>query len=159
VGEEKMIRTKSVYSPIERQRDGLRIFATRIRGRGLKKSRYHAWMANLGPSEKLLRSSNISWPDFGRRYRCGLLGSSAAFDTAKKGIKNHGQKFTLRLIQQLGSAPGPTASDRRRLWAVKKVYHAKSVVQYQWQKGKSSEFFTLGQNLKWKLTTSRELFQ
>jgi hypothetical protein len=87
-----MIRTKSVYSPIDRQRDGLRILTTRIRGRG-------------------------------------------------------------------GSAPGPTASDCRRLWAVKKVYHAKSVVQYQWRKGKSSELFTLGQNLKWKLTTSRELFQ
>jgi hypothetical protein len=48
-------------------KDGLRILATRIRGRGLRKSLYHAWMANLGPSER-----------------------------------NHGQKFTLRLIQQFG---------------------------------------------------------
>ncbi|MEA3142448.1 MAG: hypothetical protein QOK23_4617 [Gammaproteobacteria bacterium] len=49
-----MIRTKSVYSPIDHKKDGLRILVTRIRGRGLKKSRYHEWMANLGPSEKLL---------------------------------------------------------------------------------------------------------
>jgi uncharacterized protein YeaO (DUF488 family) len=105
VGEDRMIRTKSVYSPIDRQRDGLRILATRMRGRGLKKSRYHAWMANLGPSERLLslhRAGKMSWADFGRRYRRELLGSSAAFDRSNKGIKNHGQKFTLRLIQQLG---------------------------------------------------------
>jgi uncharacterized protein YeaO (DUF488 family) len=100
-----MIRTKSVYSPIDRKKDGLRILTTRIRGRGLKKSRYHEWMANLGPSEKLLlqyRSSAMSWPDFGRRYRRELFDSSVGFDRANKGIKNHGQKFTLRLLQQLG---------------------------------------------------------
>jgi len=100
-----MIRTKSVYSPIDRKKDGLRILATRIRGRGLKRSRYHEWMANLGPSERLLlqyRSSSMTWADFGRRYRRGLFGSSVSFDKSNKGIKNHGQKFTLRLIQQLG---------------------------------------------------------
>lgn len=100
-----MVRTKSVYSPIDRKKDGLRILATRIRGRGLKKSRYDEWMANLGPSERLLsqyRSSAISWRDFGRGYRRELFGSSVAFDKANKDIKNHGQKFTLRLLQQLG---------------------------------------------------------
>ena len=100
-----MIRTKSVNSPIDRKKDGLRILATRIRGRGLKKSRYDEWMANLGPSERLLsqyRSTSMSWADFGRRYRHELFGSSVAFDKANKGIKNHGQKFTLRLIQRLG---------------------------------------------------------
>lgn len=100
-----MIRAKSVYSPIDRKKDGLRILATRIRGRGLKKSRYHQWMANLGSSEKLLlqyRSSSMTWTDFGRRYRRELFGSSAAFDKSNKGIKNHGQKFILRLLQKLG---------------------------------------------------------
>jgi uncharacterized protein YeaO (DUF488 family) len=89
-----MIRTKSVYTAFDRQRDGLRILATRIRGRGLKQSRYHEWMANLGPSERLLllyRRGNMSWSDFGRRYRRELLGSSAAFDKSNKGIKNHGR--------------------------------------------------------------------
>jgi uncharacterized protein YeaO (DUF488 family) len=100
-----MIRTKSVYSPINPRKDGLRILTTRIRGRGLPKSRYHVWMANLGPSERLLtlmRLDKISWADFGRRYRRELFGSSVGFDKSNKGIKNHGQKDTLRLIQQLG---------------------------------------------------------
>jgi len=30
-----MIRTKSVFSPIDRKKDGLRIQATRFRGRGM----------------------------------------------------------------------------------------------------------------------------
>lgn len=100
-----MIRTKSVYSLIDRNKDGLRILVTRIRGRGLMKSRYDEWMANLAPSERLLhliRFDKITWTDFGRRYRRELFGSSVAFDKSNKGIKNHGQKFTLRLIQQLG---------------------------------------------------------
>ena len=100
-----MIRTKSVYSPIERKKDGLRILATRLRGRGLKKTRYDEWMASLGPSEKLLKLvqlDRITWADFARRYRRELFGSSVTFDKDNKGIKNHGQKFTLRLIQQLG---------------------------------------------------------
>jgi uncharacterized protein YeaO (DUF488 family) len=100
-----MISTKSVYSPIDRKKDGLRILVTRIRGRGLKKNRYHEWMANLGPSERLLglfRFKRITWAEFGRRYRRELFDSSVGFDRANTEIKNHGQKFTLRLIQQLG---------------------------------------------------------
>jgi len=63
------------------------------------------WMANRAPSERLLnliRFDKITWADFGRRYRHELFGSSVAFDKSNKGIKNHGEKFTLRLIQQLG---------------------------------------------------------
>ena len=41
-----MIRTKSVKSPIEPRADGLRILATRFRGRGLPTSRYDVWMPN-----------------------------------------------------------------------------------------------------------------
>jgi uncharacterized protein YeaO (DUF488 family) len=99
-----MIRTKSVYSPIDRKKDGLRILVTRIRGRGLPASRYDSWMANLGPSEKLLtsvRSRRISWAAFSRSYR-QELSDSAVFDKRNRTIKNHGQKFTLRLLQELG---------------------------------------------------------
>jgi uncharacterized protein YeaO (DUF488 family) len=98
-----MIKTKSVYSPID-SADGIRILATRIRGRGLPKSRYDAWMANLGPSDRLLhaaRSDKISWSEFARAYRSELA-DSAAFDKKNRPIKNHGQKFTLRLLQHLG---------------------------------------------------------
>jgi len=58
------IKTKSVYSPINRKSDGLRILATRVRGRGLQASRYDVWMANLAPSEALLnagREELITW--------------------------------------------------------------------------------------------------
>src|SRR5437870_527649 len=99
-----MIRTKSVQSPIDRRVDGLRILATRVRGRGLKKTRYDVWMPNLGPSEKLLRdtrSGKIRWSDFRRKYRAELF-EDGSVDERNDNIKNHGQKFTLRLLQKLG---------------------------------------------------------
>jgi uncharacterized protein YeaO (DUF488 family) len=98
-----MIRTKSVFSPIEPSRDGLRILATRFRGRGMASSRYDVWMANLGPSEALLRAvliGKIGWVEFSRRYRKELF-EGGTIDRHNRTIKNHGQKFTLRLLQKL----------------------------------------------------------
>jgi uncharacterized protein YeaO (DUF488 family) len=98
-----MIKTKSVHSKIEPATDGLRILAARGRGRGLPKDRYHIWMANLGPSEKLrdeILAGKISWPEFSARYRKELL-EDGTIDLRNKQIKNHGQKFTLRLLQHL----------------------------------------------------------
>jgi uncharacterized protein YeaO (DUF488 family) len=60
-------------------------------------------MPNLGPSEKLLGSylkGTITWADFARRYRTEMR-DSEAFDRSNRTIKNHGQKFTLRLLQRL----------------------------------------------------------
>jgi len=75
-------------------------------------------------------------------------------------ILKRGDLFDIILIQvKGGSAPAPTKDDCRRLWQVKKVYRAKAVIQFQWRKGKSSEFSVRGRNLNWKLTTSRELFE
>ena len=76
-----MLRTKSVWSPIQRE-DGLRILATRFRGRGMPKDRYNVWMANLGPSEALLEGIPQWMRHLGRvqpsishrairRWRCG----------------------------------------------------------------------------------------
>jgi uncharacterized protein YeaO (DUF488 family) len=99
-----MIKTKCVHSPIESSRDGLRILAARFRGRGMPASRYDVWMANLGPSERLLRdfqSGSIHWGEFSRRYRRELF-EEGAIDRKSPTIKNHGQKFTLRLLQALG---------------------------------------------------------
>jgi uncharacterized protein YeaO (DUF488 family) len=98
-----MIKTKSVFSPIEPSKDGLRVLATRFRGRGMSPSRYHVWMANLGPSEELLhffQSGKITWAEFGRRYRKELF-EPGPIDRRNRTIKNHGQKFTLRLLQEL----------------------------------------------------------
>lgn len=101
-----MLRTKSVHSPIDPKSDGLRVLATRLRGRGMKSDRYDVWMANLGPSELLLRGaskgrgSEQAWRDFARRYKAEMS-SSSDIDASNATIKNHGQKFTLRLIKRL----------------------------------------------------------
>jgi uncharacterized protein YeaO (DUF488 family) len=105
-----MVLTKSVHSSIEPKRDGLRILATRLRGRGLPKDRYDVWMANLGPSEKLLRdfqARKISWAEFRRRYRTELF-EGDAIDARNRTIKNHGQKFTLRLLKNLAERQAVT---------------------------------------------------
>ena len=98
-----MIRTKSVWSPIDRKADGLRILTTRYRGRGMPVARYHVWMPSLAPSERLLRATQAgrcSWAEFGREYRTELL-LDGPIDSRRRTIKNHGQKFTLRLLKQL----------------------------------------------------------
>jgi uncharacterized protein YeaO (DUF488 family) len=98
-----MLKTKSVWSPINRNRDGLRILATRFRGRGMPTNRYDVWMPSLGPSERLLRArqdGRISWAKFARDYRAELK-MDGPIDTRSKTIKNHGQKFTLRLLARL----------------------------------------------------------
>lgn len=98
-----MIRTKSVWSPIDRKTDGLRILATRFRGRGMPASRYDVWMPSLGPSERLLRAGQqgrCSWAEFARQYREELF-LNGPIDSKSETIKNHGQKFTLRLIKYL----------------------------------------------------------
>jgi len=98
-----MLRTRSVSSPINRTTDGLRILVTRFRGRGLAGSRYDVWMPNLGPSEQLLGSfqnRRLSWARFSRQYRKELF-LDGPIDLRSRTIKNHGQKFTLRLLKQL----------------------------------------------------------
>jgi uncharacterized protein YeaO (DUF488 family) len=105
-----MIRTKSVYSPIDRKRDGLRILATRFRGRYMPVNRYDVWMPNLAPSEALMRSAQgglITWTEFSRKYQKELK-EIGSIDKRNRVIKNHGQKFTLRLLQKLGRSQNVT---------------------------------------------------
>jgi uncharacterized protein YeaO (DUF488 family) len=66
-------------------------------------SRYDVWMPNLGPSERLLSAvqhGQVSWAQFSREYRKELY-LDGPIDTRSRSIKNHGQKFTLRLVKQL----------------------------------------------------------
>lgn len=96
------LKTKNVWTDIE-PADGLRILATRFRGRGMPASRYDVWMANLGPSEKLVRGflgGKIRWADYTREYRAELF-LGGAIEARNATILNHGQKFTLRLIKHL----------------------------------------------------------
>jgi uncharacterized protein YeaO (DUF488 family) len=104
-----MIKTKSVHTRIEAA-DGLRILAARGRGRGLPADRFDVWMANLGPSEELREAfvaGKIGWPEFSRRY-LKELDEPGEIDRRNKRIKNHGQKFTLRLLQHLAEKQSVT---------------------------------------------------
>jgi uncharacterized protein YeaO (DUF488 family) len=104
-----MFRTKSVHSRIE-PADGLRILAARGRGRGLPTERFDVWMPNLGPSEELrdaILGGRISWSEYRRRYLKELL-EPGGVDARNERIKNHGQKFTLRLLQYLATKQAVT---------------------------------------------------
>ncbi len=60
-------------------------------------------MANLGPSEQLMKeflAGKFTWPEYSERYG-NELRESGTIDRRNKRIKNHGQKFTLRLLQHL----------------------------------------------------------
>jgi uncharacterized protein YeaO (DUF488 family) len=60
-------------------------------------------MANLGPTEQLLRgylSGDVSWSEYTKRYHAELFEGGGS-DERNVTIKNHGQKFTLRLIKEL----------------------------------------------------------
>ncbi len=99
-----MLKTKSVYSPIDHESDGLRIHTARTRGRGLKKTRYDVWMPSLGPSQKLLkefREEQITWGEFKNAFKRELLLLGPIDRRSGKSYRNHGQKFTLRLIKKL----------------------------------------------------------
>ena len=98
-----MLKTKSIRTAIDRDGDGLRILVARFRGHRVPKSRYDVWMPSLGPSERVLRrvqAGAISWARFSREYREELF-LDGPIDARSRTIKNHGQKFTLRLIGEL----------------------------------------------------------
>jgi uncharacterized protein YeaO (DUF488 family) len=97
-----MLKTRSVQSE-PRKDDGLRILATRFRGRGLPAAKYDVWMPALGPSEQLLKAvmgGAIEWKTFAKRYRDELY-LDGPIDERSETIKNHGQKSTLRLLRAL----------------------------------------------------------
>lgn len=99
------IHTKCVTQPIEKEHDGLRLTVTRYLPRGVRRNRYDAWLPNLAPSEALLRSfqaGKTSWTQFAKAYQAELF-ESTVVDEDNPRIKNHGQKFTLRLIKQLAT--------------------------------------------------------
>jgi uncharacterized protein YeaO (DUF488 family) len=60
-------------------------------------------MASLGPSEDTLRrylAGSLSWPAFVRTYKAELF-ANGPVDARSPTIRNHGQKFTLRLLEAL----------------------------------------------------------
>jgi uncharacterized protein YeaO (DUF488 family) len=104
-----VIKTRSVQSEIQKS-DGLRILATRFRGRGMPASKYDVWMPALGPSEQLLKAvmgGAIDWKTFTKRYHDELY-LDGPIDDRSETIKNHGQKSTLRLLKALGQKQNVT---------------------------------------------------
>jgi uncharacterized protein YeaO (DUF488 family) len=98
-----VLKTKSVWTAIDREGDGLRILVARFRGHRMPTSRYDVWMPSLGPSERTLREmqkGKVTWARFSKRYRSELF-LDGPIDARSRTIKNHGQKFTLRLIGRL----------------------------------------------------------
>jgi len=66
-------------------------------------TRYDVWMPSLAPTERTLRSvmtERLTWAQFVREYRRELL-MDGPIDSRSRTIKNHGQKFTLRLLKQI----------------------------------------------------------
>jgi uncharacterized protein YeaO (DUF488 family) len=105
-----VLKTKSVHSPIDRNNDGLRILATRFRGRGMPTARYDVWMPSLGPSERILeavQSGRMSWAAFRREFGRELF-LDGPIDARSRVIKNHGQKFTLRLLKRISQQQNVT---------------------------------------------------
>jgi uncharacterized protein YeaO (DUF488 family) len=67
-------------------------------------------MPNLGPSEKLLRgyqAGRIRWNEYVGIYKKELL-MGGGIDSRNRTIKNHGQKFTLRLLKNLSKTRSVT---------------------------------------------------
>ena len=97
-----MLKTKSVYSPVA-ENDGMRILATRFRGRRMSANLYDVWMPSLGPSEQLLKAvqaETITWAAFTRDFKKEMF-LDGPIDVRNRTIKNHGQKSTLRLIKAM----------------------------------------------------------
>ncbi len=97
-----MLQTRSLQSA-PRKADGLRLLVARFRGRGVPASAYDVWLPNLGPSEELLRAfldGGIPWREFERRYTHELF-EPGQRDARNRTVKDHGQKFVLRLVKHL----------------------------------------------------------
>lgn len=104
------LKVKSVSSPIDRKGDGLRILVARYRGHRLPASRYDVWMPSLGPSERLLKrylAGEITWAALRREYTRELF-LDGPIDERSPSIRNHGQKFTLRLLKELSRTQNVT---------------------------------------------------
>lgn len=96
-----MIHTKSAEEQSSR-RDGLRLYVTRYWPRGHGREECDAWLPNLAPSEKLLRTfqaGTITWSTFSREYKAEM--TKGYGDEAGKNarMKNAGQKHALKLLK------------------------------------------------------------
>jgi uncharacterized protein YeaO (DUF488 family) len=62
-----VVKTKSIYEPLEVIDDGVRVLITRYYPRGIKKDKFDCWVRELSPSASLLRNyrfGKYNWKDF-----------------------------------------------------------------------------------------------
>ena len=72
---------------------------------------------------------------------------------------NRGDLFDIILIQMKGgSAKTPGVEERQRLRVVAKIYRAQAVVLFQWDRGRTTDFFTLNRRLQWESSTCLDIF-
>lgn len=70
-----------------------------------------------------------------------------------------GDLFDIILIQMKGgSAKSPGIEERRRLREVAKYYRTQAVVLFQWDRGRTTDFFTLNRRLEWEPCTCLDIF-
>lgn len=101
-----MVRTKSVYDPVE-ESDGDRILVTRFWPRGLSKKELQLaeWVQELGPSVKLLKDwkkGDISWGEYEKRYLEEMLSQE---DKIKELARRAGQKTIILLCFEQENNP------------------------------------------------------
>ena len=97
-----MIKTKSVYDPIDLKSDGFRVLVMRKwpRGIGYKKHAIHKWSKELGPSRELLdkwNSNEITWEDYVKQY-CSEQSSSTAAKIEKDSLARMSIEKTVTLL-------------------------------------------------------------
>ena len=106
---------------------------------------------------KVIISRNNKKPPFwhvinflgeGRQESKGIIDLLAIRkDHRKDGSLPQGDGFEIILVQvKGGKAPNPSSDDIERMKAVKKHYHAKSVVLSSWKKGSAPEFRVLSES-------------
>jgi uncharacterized protein YeaO (DUF488 family) len=98
-----MLKTKSIRTAIDRGGDGLRILVARFRGRGVPGIALRCLDAQSRPERAHpadFAEGAISWKNFSKQYRAELF-LDGPIDKRSRTIKNHGQKFTLRLLKRL----------------------------------------------------------
>jgi uncharacterized protein YeaO (DUF488 family) len=94
-----MIKTKSVYQPSQKE-DGKRILVSRLHPRGVKKTKYDAWIKELSPSIDLIyeyKKDKITWRKFFLKYKKELENNPESI-TILKSIRKESKTRNVTLL-------------------------------------------------------------
>ena len=77
---------KTIFDPVEPERDGLRILATRFWPRGVKRDAADLYLPDLAPSKDLLqafKAGDIAWAEFKRSYKTQMKAQTSLLRTLR----------------------------------------------------------------------------